>query len=334
MLSKKSFIRINKLTLVSVYVLILVGGIVRTLGAGMGCPDWPKCFGKYIPPTSDSELPANYQEIFKKKRIAKNHRLANTFSKLGYEELASSIISDPKVEEEQRFNVTKAWVEYLNRLVGVLIGLFVFLNMIFSFSFSKKPIIPILAVSVFVLTGFQGWVGSLVVSTNLLSGFISFHMILALVIVSLLILLHKYSSGAVLAINKPLFVIVSLLCLLILPQIVMGTEVRGLVDELIYKNIPRNIWLSKMSTMFFIHRSYSWIIFVLSIVGSYLVFKQKVAVLYTPFLILLVLVVLEMGAGIGMNYFSFPFWLQPIHLILGAGLYGVVFYSLLRLRFT
>ena len=70
-------IKFNNLTRISLYLLyllILVGGIVRCTGSGMGCPDWPKCFGKYIPPISEKELPFNYKKKFLDSRLEKNER--------------------------------------------------------------------------------------------------------------------------------------------------------------------------------------------------------------------------------------------------------------------
>jgi cytochrome c oxidase assembly protein subunit 15 len=312
-----------------------VGSIVRVTGAGMGCPDWPKCFGSYIPPTSSEGLPDNYQDVFRAQRLTKNERLAKLFNRLGYVELSERITKDPAVLVEQEFNVTKAWIEYVNRLVGVLIGLLVFLNMIFSFAFRKDSVwIPIIGVMIFVLTGFQGWVGSLVVSTNLLHGFITFHMLLALLIVALLIWMNVKVKEQAVYTSKWLFIVSLTTTILFIPQLILGTEVRAVIDDLLISTIGRYEWDQSLEASFYIHRSYSWLILIGCVVMFYYARKTEQIWLINGTVRLVFLVFLAMIAGIGMVRFDFPFWLQPIHLILAVAIFSMLFYLTLRLKFV
>src|SRR5687767_9921026 len=108
----RSFRRLTLATLIAVYFLILVGGIVRSTGSGMGCPDWPKCFGSWVPPTSVSELPADYKSFYAEYRNKKNQRFAKYLRFAGMDDTADRLLNDKSVLQEADFNVTKTWVEY------------------------------------------------------------------------------------------------------------------------------------------------------------------------------------------------------------------------------
>ena len=338
-----SFRRISFLTVIAVYFLILVGGIVRTTGSGMGCPDWPKCFGSVIPPTNVDQLPANYQDIYLQKRIAKNERFVATLEKLGFSETANQIANDKSILIEQEFNPVKTWIEYINRLIGVLIGFFIILTVWKSFPLWKQDKwIPILSVAALVLVLFQGWVGSLVVSTNLLHWMITFHMMLAILQVMLLIYLYhragnlQTGKGVEMDVPSKIEWILIFALILMLVQVVLGTQVREEIDQISASlgNMMRGTWIEQLGLPFFIHRSFSLILLGVHLLYFFWAFKyvlrKSSITLWSQ--LLMILVILEIATGIGMAYFAIPAFLQPLHLLLGTLIVGVQYLLILQLR--
>ena len=118
----KSFIRFNWIALVLIYLIVIAGSLVRITGSGMGCPDWPKCFGQWIPPTDSSELSNDYQNYFSEKRVEKIEKFSKLLSAFGMNSTAQKLKNDPQLAIEEEFNARKTWTEYGNRLVGFLAG--------------------------------------------------------------------------------------------------------------------------------------------------------------------------------------------------------------------
>ena len=326
----RSFRRLTISTLIAVFILILVGGIVRSTGSGMGCPDWPKCFGKWVPPTSVSELPANYKEIYAAHREKKNIRFAKYLSTLGFKETGDRILNDPTILQENDFNPTKTWIEYLNRVLGVIIGFLIFAVFAVSIKFRKtESRLTVIAAITFLLVGLQGWIGSFVVSTNLMPWTITVHMFLALVIVALLVYLVHHSSYEKEIESSLGFWWLTACIAVLLVQILLGTQVREAVDQ-IASETPREAWVSNLGATFITHRSFSWIVLILHVGLIVRLYKTEGSKAFALTLILLILGTIL--SGLGMAYFGIPAFLQPVHLLLATVTFGVQFAFLLRLN--
>ncbi|OGX82330.1 COX15/CtaA family protein [Hymenobacter glacialis] len=346
----RRFRLVGVLTVVAVYLLILVGGIVRSTGSGMGCPDWPKCFGQWIPPTEASELPADYKEIYTAQRVAKNQKLARTLERMGFAQVAGDIFAHPTQYIETDFNAVKTWIEYINRLLGALIGVFVFLTVVFALPYWRRdrPVFW-LAFGSFLLTGVQGYLGSLVVSTNLLPVMVTIHMALALVIVAMLLYavdraqwrLDKLSmatapnggrEASLFGVKVPGAALQWALwaaLLLTFWQIILGTEVREQIDMIAAQDIARENWVAQLGNTFNIHRTVSAVVLLLNIYVCYELWQLGSKRLSQLAAATLSVVGLEILAGFVLAYFSLPAAVQPIHLTLATVLFGVQFLALL-----
>lgn len=342
---------VGVLTVVSVYLLILVGGVVRSTGSGMGCPDWPKCFGTWVPPTNISQLPSDYKEVYTAQRVAKNQKLARMLEKMGFSQVAGSIFAHPTQYIETDFNPVKTWIEYLNRLLGALIGVFVLLTVVFAVPYWRRdrPIFW-LALASFVLTGVQGYLGSLVVSTNLLPVMVTVHMGLALVIVALLLYAverAQWSKDGIIPLSKQDSILIQTgkmpqpsgglsvwlwaALLLTFWQIVLGTQVREEVDVVsaAASYSARSSWVHQLGSIFNLHRTVSALVLLLNVYLGYELWQLGRRRLRQLVLVTLGTIGLEIVAGVVLASFALPAAVQPIHLTLATGLFGIQFLTLL-----
>lgn len=309
------FRRLGMLTICAVYIVILAGGIVRASGAGMGCPDWPTCFGQWIPPTSEAQLPANYHEIYAAR---------------GY--------------ENTQFNPVKTWTEYTNRLVGVTIGFLIFLTAWSSRIYLKtdKPVFY-LAVTAFLLVGFQGWLGSTVVSSNLNPLKITIHMVVALLIVALLIYTitrsqrESFASIDLNLLPAKLPKVLNAVLIMSLIQITMGTQVREAVDFISHDLVlERQFWREDFPIIFYVHRSFSSLIL---FTNGWLVWRlwQNVTrnhPLVKAGFLLMGLIVTAILAGVSLDRLGMPPVAQPIHLLMANLILGTQFFMWMALRYS
>ena len=292
-------------TTIATYLLIAVGGLVRASGAGLGCPDWPRCFDRWIPPLTAAGVPETI---------------------------------DPAL-----FNFAKAWTEYLNRLLGVAVGFLILATLVIAIrNYRRSPRVLWPTVAAFVLVGFEGWLGGQVVRSMLKPMMLTAHLIVALVIVILLL------YATVSAFFPPDGPKVSLPLrrvwvgraavgagLLVLIQVALGALVRGKVQLLAEEGLARTEWIAHIGALDPLHRNLA-VLTTAAIMGvAWLAhtWVQPDRWLRGAATASVVLVALQVAAGLALAYFDFPALMQIAHLWLASLLLGALtFVAMLAYR--
>lgn len=331
---KNRFRKTAKVALVLIYLVIIAGAVVRMTGSGMGCPDWPKCFGYYIPPTDISELQFKPNHDYKKGIViivneelqvaTKNFTSSNTLNLNNWEPYTA--------HDYAVFNPLHTWVEYINRLIGALSGIPILIFTIMSIWLwkDKKRFLILSVLTVFGMA-FQAWLGKTVVDSNLSPYKITIHMVMALIIVAVILYLifaskKTFKNQVFDSKFKNVLIVATVLTLI---QIVLGTQVRQFVDIQNKLNGYFNWDITAIAPLeFYVHRTLSILVLVLNV---WLFLRNRTLNLgYNKFKLVLVCIGLEIITGIAMYYSNFPFSTQPLHLVIAAVLAGIQFYIILE----
>ena len=257
-----------KASLILIFLVIVAGATVRVTGSGMGCPDWPKCFGYLIPPIEREQLEWKSEFSYNKNEIIifnESLKIAKSNFKSGIE--YNKLNWAPYLKHDYSvFNVYHTWIEFINRLLGAIAGIATLAMLFYSLSYWRKNKIIVLGSLLIVLgMGFQAWLGKEVVDSNLMPLKITIHMLMALIILALLVLILYITNQNSVNIkkNKTLIYITSFGFFLTLIQIFSGTQVRQFID--IQMNEYPNqfeLWLKFAPIKFYFHRSFSIIILI------------------------------------------------------------------------
>jgi cytochrome c oxidase assembly protein subunit 15 len=326
----KSFIRLNWVTLVFIYLVVIAGSFVRITGSGMGCPDWPKCFGQWIPPTTEATLPSDYKDIYVVKRAKKVDKFTRFLSSIGMNDIAEKIKKDKSLLFEQDFNARKTWTEYINRVFGMFAGfgvLFVFLQVFRKYRTKKLVFLASLNLVLLII---QAWFGSIVVATNLVPWTITLHLFLALVIIAiqlLLILEITPSQQQPIVLPKSIQTLLWITFGITFVQMFLGTQVREAIDALVKQGYSREYWVEHLGIPFLIHRSFSWL--VLGILG-YLYWMNRKSLNIRIINTSVYLLVIELVSGVLLAYASMPGLVQTSHLLFASILFGTLFVTCFR----
>lgn len=316
------FQKIAAAALVSVLLLLFVGAIVRVTGAGLGCPDWPTCWGCLIPPWKVEQVDLSKIDFEKFQRKAE--RLGRDPATVTPESVLAS------------FNPRHVWTEFINRLFALPVGLFSLATVIASFGLPRgRRVVRFTALLSLLLVLVNAWMGARVVYSGLEPGVLTIHMALAMLLVALLS--FTVWRGADRPGSLPLEagprgrigLSVGLLLALVVVEGIMGTQIREMTDEMAksHEGQPRSEWIGELeqTRVYLIHRSFSWLIFTLTLLAFFLTRRETGGRPGMAAVLVLAMVAVQMILGVIMSQVHIYAAVQVLHVgLAGVLLAGVV----------
>ena len=246
------FQRIALTAFVCVEILLFVGAMVRASGSGLGCPDWPFCYGCWVPPTSAEEIDFSRLNLEKFKAKAAQHG----------RDPATITVESIRTE----FDPVATWIEYLNRLTSLPVGLSILVLMLASF-WQKQPGVKLGSIAAFLLVIINAWLGAKVVLSGLKPGIITLHMALAVLLLCVLVYVTWRGTDRPWTLNlssRGSFHLAAFLFVLVVVEGVMGSQVREMTDHLskLHAGELRSQWVTELEQtwVYLVHRSFSWLI--------------------------------------------------------------------------
>ncbi|MGB6219921.1 COX15/CtaA family protein [Haloferula sp.] len=303
--------------LVSVLFLIFVGAIVRVTGAGLGCPDWPKCWGCLIPPWNVEQVDLSKVDFEK------------------FEKKAARLGRDPSTVTPEHilenFNPRHVWTEFINRLCALPVMFFSLGTMVAAFGQPRRRrIVWWTSLGSLLLVGANAVLGAMVVYSGLKPGVLTLHMALAMLLIGVL------SFTAWRGTNQPWSLrldpksvgmvrgSVLVLLILIVVEGIMGTQLREMTDEMAksHDGEPREQWIGELeeTAVYFIHRSFSWVIVAVSLFAWWRTGLATGGHVGKPAKVLLALVGVQMLLGLIMAQIQVFAVVQVLH----VGLAGIM----------
>ena len=148
---------LTALTLFPTFDLIVFGAFTRLTDSGLGCPDWPGCYGEASPWGARDDIAA----------------------------AQSALPSGP-------VTVAKAWIEMIHRYLAMAVGGLILVAAVVSWRARRAlPHSPGWAIATLVWVVVQGLFGKYTVTLKLYPAVVTLHLLGAMVLLALLVLQHE-----------------------------------------------------------------------------------------------------------------------------------------------